>query len=401
MRRPSGRSSPGGLLAAGVLAIMAAAILGYQQPVIAGCAPRDSGVHLSTSVGPALKLSISRTAPPTTYSNTVALVEHYTHRKTAAYYVAREPSGAAYARFVGTDSVLEWMQGGGVLAKSNLAVGCALWEWWWHGREFINDYDYGRQVQVAVYPADGDSALGEAGDAYGIPSIGVDARHPSPCVTFSTNSASPGPSQTTAAAPLEWCPEYYGGGPDHPIVYPAVRVGKTLTLNWVGPDGVNRGWPVALFQTMINSPAIKRATVEAPTGYLNSEFNTYYHYSPATRLLAQDVLADIREKTARGLGYNVILPAGPMAVILAAGTGSAAPAMGIYINEPHTGFVFYDNSGGSSHGQSGSNFVKWEVHYDGPISANVWTYNTWIITDSVQNVLQDIDQLYSWGVLSR
>ena len=37
--------------------------------------------------------------------------------------------------------------------KSNLAVGCALWEWWWNGIQFVNDYDYGRQMQVAMYPS--------------------------------------------------------------------------------------------------------------------------------------------------------------------------------------------------------------------------------------------------------
>jgi hypothetical protein len=401
VRRPSGRSSPGVQLSAFVLTILVT-LVGQQQLATAGCVPRDTVLHLAPSVGPDVKLAISRTAPPANTSlSTVNLVEHYAHRKPSAYYVPVGPTGEAYALFSGTDSVLEQMHGGGVLAKSNLAAGCALWEWWWNGRQFVNDYDYGRQVQVAVYPADGDSVLGEAGDAYGIPSISMAARHPSPCVAFSANRSNSSPSQTTAAAPLEWCPEYFGGGPDQPIVYPSVRIGKTLTLNWTGPDGVNRNWPVALFQTVINSPAIKRATVEAPTGYLNSAFNTYYHYNPTTRTLTQDALAAIRGETARGLGYNVKLPAGPMAVILAAGKGSAATAMGIYINDPNSGFVFYDNSIGSASGQTGGDFAKWEVHYDGPVSGGAWTYNTWIMTDSVQNILQDMNQLYSWTVSSR
>lgn len=357
---------------------------------------------MSTSVGPGVKLTLSRTPPlATTDAGTVALVEGHAHRKPSAYYVPDGAAGSGYALFSGKDPVLEPVSGGRVLAKSNLAAGCALWEWWWNGFQFINDYDYGRQVQVALYPAEGGSALGEAGDVYGVPSIGRNARHPSPCTAFAAQRSTSSPRQVTAAAPLEWCPEYYGGGPDHPIVYPAVRLGKILTLNWKGPDKVERNWPVALFQTVINSPAIQRATVEAPTGYLNSEFNTYYHYDPATRTLTQDALAEIRAITARGLGYNVKQPAGPRAVILAAGTGNAATAMGIYINDPHSGFVFYDGSLGASHGQSGSNFVKWEVHYDGPISAQAWTYNTWIMTDTVQNILADMNRLYAWGVSSR
>ena len=203
--------------------------------------------------------------------------------KPSAYYVSDGAAGNGYALFSGKDPVLEPVSGGGIVAKSNLAAGCALWEWWWNGFQFINDYDYGRQVQVALYPAEGGSALGEAGDVYGVPSIDRNARHPSPCTAFSAQRSTSSPSEVTAAAPLEWCPEYYGGGQDHPIVYPAVRLGKTLPLNRTGPDKVNRGWPVALFQTVINSPAIPRATVEAPTGYLNSTFNTYYHYDPAAR----------------------------------------------------------------------------------------------------------------------
>ena len=220
-------------------------------------------------------------------------------------------------------------------------------------------------------------------------------------MTFSADRSAASPSEVTAAAPLEWCPEVYGGGADRPLVYPAVRLGKTLMLNWSGPDEVDRRWPVVLFRTVINSPAIPRATVEAPTGYLNATFNTYYHYDPATRKLTGDSLQDIRARTARGLGYNLKWSAGPMAVILAAGPGNGATAMGVYINNPNSGFVLYDNSLGRDGGQSGSNFVKWEVHYDGAVSAGAWTYDTWIITDTVQNIVDDMNRLYAWKVSSR
>lgn len=368
-----------------------------------GCGVRERVPRQAASVGPATVLTL-RPAPESAAVSQASLdlVEQYAHRKPVSYYVPTPASGDAYARFPGVSPVLAAISAGGVVAKSNLAAGCALWEWWWHGRQFINDYDYGRQIQVAVYPADGDAALGEAGDVYGVASLQPDARHPSPCVGFATGGSTPSPSVTSAAVPLEWCPEYYGGSPEHPIAYPAVRIGKVLTLNWVGPDGVDRHWPVALFQTVVNSGGIQRATVEAPTGYLNAEFNTYYHYSPASGTLVQDALEAIRAKTARGLGYNLKSPAGaPMAVILAAGRARTAPAMGIYVNDPNTGFVFYDNSIGASPGQAGSNFVKWEVHYDGPITAASWTYDAWIMTDSVQNILEDMNRLYSWAVASR
>jgi hypothetical protein len=327
------------------------------------------------------------------------------HPQALPSYFPEGPIGYGYARYPGTDNVLAWQAGGAVTVKSNLAVGCALWEWWWNGLQFVNDYDYGRQMQVALYPLDGPSTLGEAGDAWGGPSIAVDARHPSPCVTFATGTSPTGPYQTTAAVPLDWSPQSLGGGSDNPVIYPSVRLGKTITLDWIGPDNIDRNWPVALFQTNIqtpsNSPGVSDAFVETPTGYLTAQFNTYYYYNPATQALTQVPVSTVCG-TNCGAGYNVPLPAsGPQAVILASGTSPTSPAMGVYINNPNSGMTFYDNSSGTSTGEYGSNFVKWGALYRGPVSAGAWTYNTWVMTDTRQNVIAYMNQLYAWGVVSR
>lgn len=315
-------------------------------------------------------------------------------------YSPEGPIGYGYARYPGTDVVFAWQSGGGVTVKSNLATGCAIWEWWWHGNQFVNDMDYGRQMQIAMYPMDGSSALGEAGDSYGEPGHPVDTRHPSPCVTYSAGVSASGPYMTTAAVPLEWDPSCLGGSPDNPIIYPAVRLGKTITLDWIGPDGIDRNWPVALFQTTINSPPINPAVVEAPTGYLNSNFNNFYYYNPATQALTSVALNDIVSVSGTS-GYDVPLSAsGPQAVIVASGTDPTSPAMAIYINNPNSGFVFYAGVGGTD-GQAGTNFSKWEARYYAPITAGGWTYNTWVMTDTMQNVLSYLNQLYAWGVTSR
>jgi hypothetical protein len=265
--------------------------------------------------------------------------------------------------------------------------------------------DYGRQMQVSMQPQDGPlgvggSTLGEAGDSYGEPDHPVDTRHPSPCVTYSAGVSASGPYMTTAAVPLEWDPSCLGGSPDNPIIYPAVRLGKTITLDWIGPDGIDRNWPVALFQTTINSPPINPAVVETPTGYLNSNFNNFYYYNPATQALTSVALNAIVSVSGSS-GYDVPLSAsGPQAVIVASGTSPTSPAMAVYINNPNSGFVFYAGVSGTD-GQAGTNFSKWEARYYAPITAGGWTYNTWVMTDTMQNVLLYLNQLYTWGVTSR
>jgi hypothetical protein len=343
------------------------------------------------------------------------------HPQNLAYYQPDGPLGYGYARYPGTDNALAWQTGGGIIIKSNLAVGCALWEWWWNGVQFVNDYDYGRQIQISLYPGLNNntvrSALGEAGDMYGGPSIPVDARHPSPCVSFSTGVSSTGPYQTTATVPLEFLPANYGGNSNTPIIYPSVLLGKTITLDWIGPDNTDRQWPVALFQTTISSPAINPGTVEAPTGYLTSQFNNYFSYNPAAAKSgsnpAQQPTATVycytygylpggnpNTPTCPTNGDNQLgLSPGPQAVILSSGTSPTSTAMAIYINDVNAGFVLYDSSYGTSGGQFGSNYAKWEVNYYSGVnvSGSPWTFNTWIITGPMQNVITDIDQLYAWG----
>jgi hypothetical protein len=307
-----------------------------------------------------------------------------------AYYAPDGPPlGYGFSRYAGTLLVNAPVSGGGITVTSNVAAGCAVWAWNTQYNTFINDYDYGRQMQSAVYPHMTKSALGEAGDMYGTPDIPVDARHPSPCVQLSTS----GKTQSTMAIPLDWTPDDFGGGINNPVIYPNTYIGKNLALDWIGPDGVDRNWPVALYQTVITSPNPSTSVVEAPTAYLTSQYNNYYKYDPTTKLLTFITAQDVRNAGS----YNVTL-GGVQAIIVATSDWSAA--MGVYINDPNTGFVFVDNTSGNSPGEYGSSFVKWEVHYEAGLPAGPWYFNTWIATDSLPNVMHDIDQLYAWGLLS-
>jgi hypothetical protein len=305
------------------------------------------------------------------------------------YYSVEGPIGYGYARWGNTDRDLHSVSGGGVTFSSNAAAGCAGWEWWWNGVEFVNDYDYGRQLSSALYPYQTDPTLGtaleETGDADSGPDMPAFARHSAPCLSISSS----GSTQSTSAIPIEWDPQRWGGDANSLFIYPHATIGKNLTLDWVGPDSIDRQWPVALYETVVTGVTLDRAAVESPTGYLNAQFNMYYVYDPAVKALTP--VSNYHGKTDFGPG--------PLALILASGTGMNATAMGIYKNDPNAGMEIYDNSGPDA-GQYGTSFAKWNVRYDSSIQPS-WHFRTWIMTDTVQNVINDIQQLYTFGVTSR
>jgi hypothetical protein len=53
------------------------------------------------------------------------------HPQSFPYYALDSvPLGYGYARYPGTGLSLASVSGGGVEVKSNVATGCAVWEWW-------------------------------------------------------------------------------------------------------------------------------------------------------------------------------------------------------------------------------------------------------------------------------
>ncbi len=301
------------------------------------------------------------------------------------YKVSGKPvSGYAYRRSSGEHLVS--VSGGGVTVKSNENAGGAVWEWWWQGKQFINDYDYGRQLQMAVYTDDG-KALEEAGEKYGTPDVPPYARHESPTLYVKNSAVN---HQSSRAVPIEWSPEGHSGGKSNAVIYANAKVGKEMTLNWIGRDRVDRQWPVVLYESVYEGPSFPAVSIEAPTAYLNAEFTTYYKYDPRTDSLTSMAVDHSKVDVSAG---------GVASVIIASGPGPDAIAMGIYMNDPNAGIVVYDNSG-PSQGKFGSSFSKWGVVYRSGLPS-VWKFRTWIATDRVQNVRKYFKQLYSWGVESR
>jgi hypothetical protein len=87
--------------------------------------------------------------------------------------------------------------------------GGVAYELWWNGRQFLNHWDSGRELQSALFkPGLGDVSFGptEAGDMWG---------HGTPIIEQSATAR----SYYSRTLPLQWGPQSYGGGEHRPVVY--------------------------------------------------------------------------------------------------------------------------------------------------------------------------------------
>jgi len=295
--------------------------------------------------------------------------------------------GYGYKRFNNHNESLLSLNAGGVTIQSNRVAGGALWTWTWNGMQFINVYDYGRQMQAALFFGDGRNPT-EAGDLYSHQSLIPSVRHGSPVL----NIYNSGNTQSTRSIPLQWDPAWYGERPETPVIYPDIIIGKDITLNFK-----NMG-PVAKYTTVLWVPtAYKNVQFEIPTVYLRANFNRFWTYNAASKLLKEVFPGKCQGNKAVKPAYG--------GVIISDATGNYA--MGVYgVNKANGGSVSYfalwnflcnrDEDGTSA---TGSNTTKWNAVFGpGMVAAGETRFNTWIITERLTKVTKYMDRLYTMGV---
>jgi hypothetical protein len=291
------------------------------------------------------------------------------------------------------------LSGGGVTVKSNPAAGGTVWSWVWDGIEFINTWDYGREMQAALFPGDAkNSNPTEAGDAF---SRRAD-RIGSPVNSLSNR----GNTQSSRAIPLEFNPQNFGGAPGQPVVWKDIVLGKDLTLNFR-----NLG-PVAQYLTYLKIPnSLPKAQIEIPAVYVRGNFDVYWTYDAAKQTLTpvSDQVPDgCATKPPKGYAYKTFSFGG---VIISDGKDqSTAHAIGIYgINRSEGGSVNYftlwnitnANECKQKPGTGPGDFsVSKLAAVYGPdtITGGETTYHTWVMTDTIKNVTSYMHSLYMAGV---
>jgi hypothetical protein len=298
-----------------------------------------------------------------------------------------------YERYGAASERLLPLSAGGVTITSNQVAGGALWSWTSRGQQYVDHSDYGREIQSALWPHANYTACGdgtpqsnpqanptEAGDTYSgatIPDSG--RKHGAPSLSFyndSSNTASP--TQVTWATPLEWSPDQWGGGPDNPVVWGQLAIGKELTLNF------NSMGPVARYLTGVYSPVAFAAAWET-TGYLRPDFRVFRGYDPAAQTEQR-----LTPSPGDGAGSNYD-PTGAGGVILADGSGDHA--MGVYArtNNPDSGFRVFDFT------TDRSPTTKWQVWRNSNIPSGYSFWKQFIMTGTVAQVEADMRSLYSSG----
>ena len=289
------------------------------------------------------------------------------------------------------------LSAGDVKVESNAVAGGVVWHWFWNGVQFINNGDYGRQIQSDFYyPASPNYNPNEAGDSYHRDNPIL--AHGSPLLRFENQ----GTTQFTRAVPLNWIATVFGGDPDHPVIWNQMVIGKDLTLDF------NNMGSVAQYTTHLVLPTATMGTFEAPVIYLRSNFNRFYTYDAETKLLSE-VTSQIPSGCAPNSPGFLFSPHFGGAIISDA---SGANAMGIYGADDANGgsvnffgisnFICVGDGPGESAGDTVAvAAVKGRFAGNDPnfvFPAGESTYNTYIISDTLQNVTAQMDRLYTMGV---
>ncbi len=319
--------------------------------------------------------------------------------ETLSGYSDERMSRWGYRRYGTSLTNLLSLSAGGVTIESNLQAGGSVWTWTWNGVQFINDADYGRQLQTSMFihnsawwasKATGTASYAnptEAGsnnaDQYGPLSQG------SPILSASNS----GNTQTTRCRPLDFNSDEFspvGGSYEHPILYSDMVLGKDITLNFA-----NLG-AVAKYTTYLDLPDTISHTnnvIEIPGIYLRPMFTRYYTYDASSNTLTE-ITGFSGDDTAfmPSSGYGGAIMA----------TSDENTAFGIYAvttaqggSMNSDGFRMWkgDSTGG---GQYDGGWRKINVtHHDDTWSSGVHTYNAYLISGTLSDVRSKMQSLYS------
>jgi len=298
-----------------------------------------------------------------------------------------EPLGAfGYKRYFDQKESLSGLTGGGVGVQSNRVHGGALWRWTWNGSQFLNHREAGRGAQTLLFFDVGEGPRGmiEGGD---------DFEHGSPLVT----ALNEGLKHKTRAVPLENDPTQHGGGPDNPLIWRDVVLGKDLLFDFNGLGSVVR------YTTYFSLPSrIDTVYLYEPIITLRAVFNRFWVYYADS-----DVLQEVTDQMPAPcsdespLGQYAFSPDFGGVIV---SDSPATHAFGVYGVKVSQGGSITDlavlkqncwGDGGAS--ENDLDHSRIDVIRNASLPEGESTYNVYVVTDTVQNARLKMRQLFLSG----
>ncbi|MEE2829158.1 MAG: putative metal-binding motif-containing protein [Myxococcota bacterium] len=313
-----------------------------------------------------------------------------------ADYNQEGPLGQVYPRFGLDDEALVDLVGSEVTLTANRVAGGAIWQLHWQGMDFLNHYDFGRQLQIAMQlngAGEGDNPT-EAGDRHCTPGDPEGWRHGSPVVDLTVQ----GSTLSSETIPMQWQPEgFYGPTPFDTRSVPVLwngRIGKEVELDFAGLPGLIK------WTTHVQFPQDQgQVNLELATAYLNGNFSSFYTYDASSSALV--------DKSALIPEGGCVDPTGDPdqqheagGVILATPAGDYA--MGVYRNRPLNavegyGLCRFLSTGGT--GPADFATTKWNLleRPTGGLSAGRYSWELYVLVGSLADVQALMDTLYTQG----
>jgi hypothetical protein len=281
------------------------------------------------------------------------------------------------------------VEGREVKLVANLVAGGAVAELTWNGKQFINNYDFGRQIQMAINLSHDAEAINptEAGDLYGYPgSASVAWAHGSPLISAVVR----GTTLATRCHPLQWKPQNWGGGAGNPVMWQGA-FSKRVDLDFGGSPHVIRWISIVEFPS-----AEPFVNMEVVTAYLNAEFTRFYAYDAPTAA-ATEMTSLVPNGSCIDPAQDARLRTHAGGVILA--TSDGAYALGVYRKGTDNAFGLCKFLGFGGSGQYGFSTTKWNVLWRPPqgVQAGIRSVTCYLLVGTLSQVLNEAKGLYERG----
>jgi hypothetical protein len=261
-----------------------------------------------------------------------------------------------------------------ITVGASLRTAGAIDSLYWNGREFINSFDHGRQLQVAL------SANGW-GECYNPTEAGSGAdgsRHGTTSVLHAATANAN--VLTTDSQPAFWVPPGGTapgcGAARNTIALSPYRFRKTVTIGVAGIRHI-----VEVRSEVVVPETVSSLTYEAPTGYLGGEFTSFFTFNPATCTLAA-------------------ISAGPgeQALPVVLSTSDGAAAMGTWspnLPQPTFPSIGYGRFAFPSANPANAT-NKWNMVFRlGATPPGTYSFRTYVAVGSLENVRVALCQLKS------